>query len=73
MNTRKETKYIKDILGRFEKALDNIESSEMPSEISKMEMECMRVINELQMAIPRIGNDLSATSRKRRQEIAEGK
>lgn len=63
--------YVKELIKRYEAAINAIKKTKDPTEITIQERKIAPVMNELQMAIPRIWDDLVRTSRKRRQEIKE--
>lgn len=63
--------YVKDLIKRYETAISAIKKTKDPTEITIQERKTAPVMNELQVAIPRIWDDLVRTSRKRRQEIKE--
>lgn len=65
--------YVKSLMTRIEKGVKAIEKAEIPREISEQERLIQPVLNELQMAAPRVWNDVSKASIERRREILEGK
>lgn len=62
-------KYIKEVLGRLEKQVAVIENAKNSMEISDAERELVPIMKDLQLAIPRLGIDVAALSRKRRAEM----
>lgn len=63
--------YVKELIKRYEAAISAIKKTKDPTEITIQERKIAPVMNELQVAIPRIWDDLVRASRKRRQEIKE--
>lgn len=61
--------YIKGILERFEKQVDIIKKAKTGNEISEAERELVPIMKDLQLAIPRLGDDVYKLSRERRVEI----
>lgn len=67
----KNMAYVKDLIKRYETAIRQIKKAEYPEEITKIEREVHPVVKELQMAIPRVWDDLVIASRDRRLEIRD--
>lgn len=67
----KNMAYVKDLIKRYETAIRQIKKAEYPEEITKIEREVHPVVKELQMAIPRVWDDLVIVSRDRRLEIRD--
>lgn len=61
--------YIKGILDRFEKQVENVRNAKSSAEISDAERELVPIMKDLQLAIPRLGNDISKLTRERRLEL----
>ena len=61
--------YIKGILERFEKQIDNIKNAKDSFDISEAERELGPIMKDLQLAIPRLGNDVAKLVRERRAEL----
>lgn len=66
-------KYFKEILKRFDKQVKVLKSAKTPNDISTCEREIAPIMNELQMALPRLGDDIFKAARDRRKELLEGK
>lgn len=67
----KNMAYVKDLIKRYETAIRQIKKAEYPEEITKIEREIHPVVKEMQMAIPRVWDDLVIVSRDRRLEIRD--
>lgn len=67
----KNMAYVKDLIKRYETAIRQIKKAEYPEEITKIEREIHPVVKEMQMAIPRVWDDLVIASRDRRLEIRD--
>lgn len=61
--------YIKGVIKRFEGQVDAIKKAETSNQISEAERELVPIMKDLQLAIPRLGNDISKLTRERRVEI----
>lgn len=61
--------YIKGVIKRFEKQVDAIKKAETSNEISEAERELVPIMKDLQLAIPRLGNDITKLTRERRMEL----
>jgi len=61
--------YIKGIIERFEKQVDVIKKAETSNQISEAERELVPIMKDLQLAIPRLGNDITKLTRERRMEL----
>ena len=61
--------YIKSIIKRFEKQVDAINKAKTSNEISEAERELVPIMKDLQLAIPRLGNDITKLTRDRRMEL----
>lgn len=61
--------YIKDIIERFEKQIENINKAKSSADISEAERELVPIMKDLQLAIPRLGIDVAKLTRQRRMEI----
>ena len=66
-------KYLKDLIKRIEDSVKAVEKAESPNQISEQERLAHPVLKEMQMVTPRVWDDYIRATRKRRQEIAEGK
>lgn len=69
----KNEKYFKEVLKRYDKKMKELKTAQNTSEVSHLERELMPLLTELQMALPRLGEDIFQTARDRRKEILEGK
>ena len=69
----KNIEYLKDLVGRIEKACDDMSKAETPQDVTALERAIHPVLKEIQMAAPRIWDDVNKASHARRREIAEGK
>lgn len=63
--------YVKDLLKRVDAQFAAIKKASTPQEVSEQERLMFPVLKELQMAVPRIGDELMRASRDRRQEIRD--
>lgn len=61
--------YIKGVIKRFEAQVDAIKKAETSNQISEAERELVPIMKDLQLAIPRLGNDITKLARERRMEI----
>lgn len=61
--------YIKSIIERFEGQVDAIRKAETSNDISEAERELVPIMKDLQLAIPRLGNDITKLTRERRAEL----
>lgn len=61
--------YIKGVIKRFEAQVDAIKKAETNNQISEAERELVPIMKDLQLAIPRLGNDITRLTRERRMEI----
>ena len=66
-------KYFKSVLKDFDKELKAIQKAKSSEEISTHERAIRPIFAELQLAVPRLGNDIMKASRQRRRELAEEK
>ena len=65
--------YVEKLLKRIGDGIKGIEKAETPRDVSEYERKIQPVLNELQMAAPRVWDDVSKASLKRRTEIRDGK
>lgn len=72
MQGKTNLEYVKELIKRYENSIKTIKNATDPADISEQERQIAPVLRELQMAVPRICDDLVKISRKRRQEISEG-
>ena len=61
--------YIKGIIKRFDEQVANVKKAKTGEEISEAERELVPIMKDLQLAIPRLGNDISKLTRERRAEL----
>ena len=61
--------YIKGVIRRFEAQVNAIKKAETSNQISEAERELVPIMKDLQLAIPRLGNDITKLTRERRLEI----
>lgn len=66
-------KYLEDLIKRIKDSVKAVEKAESPNQISEQERLAHPVLKEMQMVTPRVWDDYIRATRKRRQEIAEGK
>lgn len=66
-------KYLEDLIKRIKDSVKAVEKAESPDQISEQERLAHPVLKEMQMVTPRVWDDYIRATRKRRQEIAEGK
>lgn len=66
-------KYFKKVLKDFDKELKEIQKAKSSEAISVHERAIRPLFIELQLAVPRLGNDIRVAAKQRRREIAEGK
>ena len=66
-------KYLEDLIKRVKDSVKAVEKAESPDQISEQERLAHPVLKEMQMVTPRVWDDYIRATRKRRQEIAEGK
>lgn len=69
----KNEKYVKDLLKKYSASIKAIRAAKTPDAISVQERTFMPLMNELMLAIPRLGDDMHQEAIKRRKEILEGK
>lgn len=63
--------YTKDLLKRVDAAFTAIKKAETPKEVSEQERMAHPLLKELQMATPRICDELMRAARDRRLEIRD--
>jgi hypothetical protein len=61
--------YIKGVLERFERLIDNVNNAKSSFDISEAERELGPIMKDLQLAVPRLGNDVAKLVRERRAEL----
>lgn len=61
--------YIKGVIKRFEAQVDVIKKAETSNQISEAERELVPIMKDLQLAIPRLANDITRLTSDRRMEI----
>ena len=66
-------KYLEDLIKSIKDSVKAVEKAESPDQISEQERLAHPVLKEMQMVTPRVWDDYIRATRKRRQEIAEGK
>jgi hypothetical protein len=66
-------KYLEDLIKRVKDSVKAVEKAESPNQISEQERLAHPVLKEMQMVTPRVWDDYIRATRKRRQEISEGK
>lgn len=67
----KNLDYVKELIKRYEDAVKKVKKLDDPREIAEVERSVQPILNELQMAVPRIFNDFVLITRDRRIEIRE--
>lgn len=68
----KNEEYLKEVLARLDAQLEEVKKAETPLEISSCERKIFPLLTELQMVIPRIGDDVVKLTHKRRRELSRG-
>lgn len=68
----KNEKYFKEVLKRYDKKMKEVKTAKTPQEVSQCERMLMPLLTELQMALPRMGEDIFVACRDRRKEILKG-
>lgn len=63
--------YLKDLIKRYENAVKAIQKTDDPSEVTRQERLIQPVLKEMQLAAPRVWDDFTRVSRKRREEIRD--
>lgn len=66
-------KYLKSLLKRYDAEIKSIKTATTTSEISVHERRIMPLMNEMQLALPRLGNDAHDEAVKRRKELNSGR
>lgn len=61
--------YIKGVIKRFDEQVANVKKAKTSEEISEAERELVPIMKDLQLAIPRLGNDIAKLTRERRAEL----
>lgn len=61
--------YIKGIIKRFDEQVAAVKKAKTSEEISEAERALVPIMKDLQLAIPRLGNDITKLTRERRVEI----
>lgn len=67
----KNLDYIKKLVYRIEEELNSMDKTTDPDAISKSERVLVQFVRELQLASPRVWEDIIAKSQSRREEIKE--
>lgn len=65
--------YTKDLLKRIETSIKNVGKAETPQDVTAQERMFYPILREIQLVVPRIGNEYTKYTNKRRQEIKDGK
>lgn len=68
----KNEKYFKEVLKRYDKKMKELKGAKTPNEVSHLERELMPLLTEMQMCLPRLGEDVFQAARDRRKEILNG-
>lgn len=63
--------YLKTLVKRIEEGIKAIEKAELPRDVTEQERKIRPVLNELQMVAPRVWDDVSKASLKRRKDIQD--
>jgi hypothetical protein len=63
--------YVKELIKRYENAVRAVKKAEDPAEVTHQERLIQPVLKELQLAIPRVWDDFTKVTRKRREEIRD--
>lgn len=66
-------KYFKKVLKDFDKELKALQTAKSTEMVSVHERAIRPIFIELQLAVPRLGEDIFKASRERRRELSEGK
>lgn len=66
-------KYFKSLLKKFDAEIKKMKAATTPNEVSYHERQALPLLTEMQLALPRLGNDLQAESRHRRSELLGNK
>ncbi len=61
--------YLKKTLKRLEAEIKGIQGAKNPQEISEHERMALPLLTEVQMAAPRLGEDIHRASQNRRKEL----
>lgn len=61
-----------EVYSALKKELDVVKSTKNPQVISSCELRIHKMLLELQMVVPRFGNDTSKVCRSRRDELSRG-
>lgn len=63
--------YTKELLKRIEASMKAVKKADVLSDITKEERNFYPVLREIQLVVPRIGNEYLQCTNKRRNEIKE--
>lgn len=63
--------YTKELIKRIEASLKKVKAAETPGDVSAQERAFYPVLREIQLVVPRIGDEFMRAGRKRRQEIRD--
>ena len=65
--------YVKELIKRYEAAVRAVKKAEDPADVTKQERLIQPVLKEMQLAIPRVWDDFTRVTSRRREEIRDGK
>lgn len=63
--------YLEDIISRMRKEVDKMNKAQFAKDITKSERILVQYVRELQLASPRVWEDVMAVSQNRRKELTE--
>ena len=65
-------KYLKQIIKDFDKEIKAIKSAKNNNDIVEHQRALRPILTEMQLAVPRLGDDVHKLARETRQKLAEG-
>lgn len=64
--------YLKSLIKRYEDSVKAVRKADDPAEITRQERLIQPVLKEMQIATPRVWDDFTRETRKRREQIRNG-
>ena len=64
--------YLKSLIKRYEDSVKAVRKADDPAEITRQERLIQPVLKEMQLATPRVWDDFTRETRKRREQIRNG-
>lgn len=64
-------KYLKQIIKDFDKEVKALKASKSTNEVTEHQRALRPILTEMQLAVPRLGEDIHKLARETRQKLAE--